>query len=58
MIPKKKFQMLPRPYVESYSGEKRHNILQKPWIIALAKSIETFIIVSIFEMPTVNIGKI
>ena len=41
--------MLPRPYVGSYSSEKGHQILQQPWIIALAKSIETFIIVSIFE---------
>ena len=34
---KKTFQMLPRPYVGSYSGEKCHQFLQKPWIIALAK---------------------
>ena len=46
MIPIKKFQMLPRPYVGSYSGEKGQHIVQQPWIIALAKSIETFIIVS------------
>ena len=54
--------MLPRPYVGSYSGEKGHQILQQPWIIALAKSIETFIIVSIYEMPTIkhwqNLGRI
>ena len=58
----KKFQMLPRPYVGSYSGEKGHQILQQPWIIALAKSIETFIIVSMIEMPTIkywqNLGRI
>ena len=62
MIQIKKFQMLPRPYVESYSGEKGHQILQKPWIIALAKSIETFIEVSMIEMPTIkywqNLGRI
>ena len=46
MIPIKKYQMLPRPYVGSYSGEKFQQILQQPWIIALAKSIETFIEVS------------
>ena len=46
--------MLTRPYVGSYSGEKGHQILQQPWIIALAKSIETFIIVSIYEIPTVK----
>ena len=27
---KKNFQMLPRPYVGSYSGEKGHQFLQKP----------------------------
>ena len=43
---KKKYQMLPRPYVGIYSGEKGHHIFQQPWIIALAKSIETSIIVS------------
>ena len=37
------YQMLPRPYVGSYSGEKGHQILQQPWIIVLAKSSETFI---------------
>ena len=46
----------------SYSGEKGHQILQQPYIIALAKSIETFIIVSIFEIPTIkywqNLGRI
>ena len=46
--------MLPRPYVGSYSGEKGHQISQQPWIISLAKSVETFIIVSISEMPTIK----
>ena len=58
----KKHQMLPRPYVGSYSGEKGHQILQQPWIIALAKSIETFIEVSMIEMPNTkhwkNLGRI
>ena len=49
--------MLPRPYVGSYSGEKGRQFLQKTWIIALAKSIETFIIVSIYDMPTVKCWK-
>ena len=39
------YQILPRPYVESYSGEKGHYFLQEPWIISLAKSVETFIMV-------------
>ena len=62
MILIKKFQMLPRAYVGSYSGEKGHQILQQPWIITLSKSIETFFIVSISDMPTVkywqNLGRI
>ena len=55
------YQMLPRPYVGSYSGEKGHQILQQSCIIALAKLIETFIEVSIIEMPTIkywqNLGR-
>ena len=46
--------MLPRLYLGRYSGEKGHEIMQQPWIIALAKSVETFIIVSINEMPTIK----
>ena len=42
--------MLPRPYVGSYSSEKGHGFLHKPWILALAKSVETFILVSIYDM--------
>ena len=49
--------MLPRPYVGSYSGDKGHENLQQPWIIALAKSIETFIEVSMIEMPTTKYWK-
>ena len=46
--------MLPRPYVVSYSGEKGRQILQQPWIISIAKLIETFIEVSIIEIPTIK----
>ena len=46
------------PYLGSYSGQKGQEILQQPWIIALAKSVETFIIVSINDMPTVKYWKI
>ena len=46
--------MLPRPYLGSYSGEKGQEIMQQSWIIALAKSVETFIIVSINETPTIK----
>ena len=46
--------MLPRPYVGSYSGEKGHHFLQKPWILALVKLVETFILVSIYDMPTIK----
>ena len=48
------YQMLPRPYHGSYSGEKGHDFLQQSWIIALAKSVETFLLVSICEMPTIQ----
>ena len=50
----KKYQMLLSPYVGSYSGEKGHQFLQEPWIIALAKSVEAFFMVSISEMPTIK----
>ena len=50
--------MLPHPYVRSYSGEKGHQFLQKPCIIALAKSVETFIHVSINDMPTIKYWQI
>ena len=46
--------MLPRPYVGGYSGEKSHQFLQKPCIPVLAKSVETFIHVSINDMPTIK----
>ena len=39
---KKIYQILPRPYVGSYSGEKGHKFWHKPWILALDKSVETF----------------
>ena len=46
--------MLPRPYVGSYSGEKGHQFLHKPWILALSKSVETFIMVSIIDTQTIK----
>ena len=62
MIPIKKYQMLPRPYVGIYSGKKGHGILHQPWILVLAKSVETFIEVSMGEIPTIkywqNLGRI
>ena len=54
--------MLTRPYVGSYSGENVCQNLQQPWIIALSKSIEPFLIVSISDISTVkywqNLGRI
>ena len=50
----KKFQRLPRPYVRRYFSEKGHTFFPKPWILALAKSVEIFIHVSINDMPTVK----
>ena len=47
----KVYQMLPCPYVGSYSGEKGRQFLQEDWIIALAISIETFVMVLISDMP-------
>ena len=49
--------MLPRPYVGDNVSEKGHQLLQKPWILALAKSVETFIHVSINEIPTIKYWK-
>ena len=43
--------MLPRPYVGSYKVEKGHQFLQEPRILALARSVETFDMVSISDMP-------
>ena len=47
-----KNKMLPRPYVEIYSGEKGHPFLYELRILALSKSAETFFMVSINDMPT------
>ena len=49
--------MLPRAYVGSYSGEKVHQFLHKPWILALSKLVETFIMVSISDMSTIKYWK-
>ena len=42
----------------NYSGDNGHEILQQPWIIALAKLVETFIEVSMSEIPTIKYWKI
>ena len=53
--------MLPRPYLISYSSEKGRKYFHEPQILALAKSVETFVMVSKIDMPTVkywqNLGK-
>ena len=49
--------MLPCPYVGSYFSEKGHQFLHKPWILELAKSVETFILVSIYDIPTIKYWK-
>ena len=51
------YQILPRPYLGSYSGEKGHKIMQQSWIIALAKSVENFIIVSMILGTDVHGGE-
>ena len=50
--------MLPRPYVGSNVNEKGHQFFQKPWIKELAKSVETFIHVSINDMSTIKYWQI
>ena len=54
---KYRYQMSPRLYVGSYSGKNGHQFLQEPWILALSKSVKTFIMVSISDMPTVQYWK-
>ena len=46
--------MLPRTYTGSYSGEKGRQFLQEPYMLALAKSFEIFIMVSISDMPAIK----
>ena len=50
--------MLSCPYGGSNVSEKGRQLLQKPWILALSKSVETFIHVSINYMPTIKYWKI
>ena len=48
------YQMLPHVYKGIYSVEEGHQFFQEPWILALAKSVETFVMVSISDMPTIK----
>ena len=48
------FQTLPRSYVGRYLSEKGRQFWHKPWILALAKSVGIFILVSISDMPTIK----
>ena len=50
--------MLPCPFVGIYSGEKSHQFLHETWIILLSKSVETFFMVSISDMPNIRYCKI
>ena len=43
---------------EAVSVKKGHQFLHKPWIIALDKLVEIFILVSIYDIPTKNNDKI
>ena len=54
---KNTYQMLSRTYVGSYSVEKGYHFFHEPWILSLAKSVETFFMVSISDMPTIKYGK-
>ena len=48
------YRILPRPHVGSYSGENSHQFLHKPCILALAQSLEIFVMVLISDMPIVH----
>ena len=48
------YQILPPQYVRSYLGEKSNQFLHEQWIIALSKSVELFVMVSISDMPTIK----
>ena len=56
------YQLLPRPWIGNYSGEKGHKFLQKKWILALAKLVDKFVTVWISDMITIkylhNLGKL
>ena len=51
---KNEYKFLPHPYVRNYLGEKRHKYLQETWIPESAKSVETFVMVSINDMRTIK----
>ena len=46
--------MLPHAYVGSNVSEKGNQFLQKLWILALSKLVETVFHVSINDMPTIK----
>ena len=46
------YQILLHTYMISYIGENGQQYFQEPWVLKLAKSVETFIMVSISDMPT------
>ena len=48
--------MLPCLYLGSHSAGKIHQFFHKPWILALAKSVEMFL-VSISDMTTIKYWK-
>ena len=53
-----KIQTLPHPYFGRSVIENGYQFFQEPWIIALAESVETFINVSINDMPAIIYWKI
>ena len=42
--------MLPRPYVGIYLGKKGYQFLQENLIIALSRSVETFVMAQIIDI--------
>ena len=51
---KYKYQILPRPYVGSYKGDKGNTFLKEKCIVELSTQVKLFLMVSISDMPTIN----
>ena len=48
--------MLPHPYGRSYSVGMGQQLLREIWILELLRSVGTFVILSISDMPSKNFG--
>ena len=43
----KTFQMLPRPFIRSFGGQRSDQVLKQKWVLDLANRAETFLLESI-----------